>query len=337
MMLYLTGAQTSRVKSKENPQNDPSKSLGGYISSTVIPNGYLNELWDTISQLTLQKRLKETLGFGLINELDVPVKNVQLKIVTTKENIASFRVAAVGVSMEDYAMQQIKNRYQEPLYGEFHNADFERASVDIKILTPATQGEQIALYPFNIVIDVTENGIEGTWAAFENAFYNDETYCVSKVSENVFRIAYKDETVLEEPISCSYLSDGSFTAQFEGEMKNGKTNSVTLISDEDTFQPQEAIGIWLQRDINPTAYPSNERILENFKNKVEPKTVEDVEIIISYDLANEETETEQPNQNIEENADDNDGTNTPSGEDADSSTGDSEQYDAGTVEGIISV
>ena len=204
-------------------------------------------------------------------------------------------------------------------------------------MTPATQGEQIALYPFNIVIDVTENGMEGTWAAFENAFYNDETYCVSKVSENVFRIAYKDETVLEEPISCSYLSDGSFTAQFEGEMKNGKINSVTLISDEDTFQPQEAIGIWLQRDINPTAYPSNERILENFKNKVEPKTVEDVEIIISYDLANEETETEQPNQNIEENADDNDGTNTPSGEDADSSTGDSEQYDAGTVEGIISV
>lgn len=284
MMIYLTGAQTSRVKSEINPQNDPSKSLGGYISSSPIPNGYLNELYDTISQLTLQKRLKETMGFGLINELPDAVTNVQLKIVTVPENLASFKVAAVAVSRENYAMEQIKNRYQEPLYSTFHNADFERASVEIKVTNPASRGEQIAVYPFNVTIDVTEDGMEGTWKAFENAFYNDENYSVSKVTENIFRIAYRDETVLPEPIECSYISDGSFRGEFLGNLQNGKTNSVVLVENGETFNPGDAIGIWLQREIKPTAYPSNEKILEDFKNHVEKSTEEEIELIVSYDV-----------------------------------------------------
>ena len=46
MILYLTGANTSLRKSSEAPQTDTAKSLGGYVSSTPVPSGELNALFD---------------------------------------------------------------------------------------------------------------------------------------------------------------------------------------------------------------------------------------------------------------------------------------------------
>ena len=56
MMLYLTGAASSLANSSEAPQTDVSKSLGGYISSSVVPNGNINALFDMISLMTLKNK-----------------------------------------------------------------------------------------------------------------------------------------------------------------------------------------------------------------------------------------------------------------------------------------
>lgn len=283
MMIYLTGAQTSLAKTQENPQTDAAKSLGGYISSTPVPNAALNSLFDMISAYTLEKRPKETIAVGIINKFDKAVENVELKIVTDENHEAVFKVAAVSVG-EDYAMEHIANRYQEPLMGEFHNATFYRAAVDLEVKQPAAEGEEIALYPFNVVISVKEGGIEGTWNAFAEAFSNDETYDVKRISEKVFRIEMRDETILDTPLECSYISTEGFTAEFLGDFKNKEANSVLLT---DHLEPKQAIGLWLQRIIKKNEYKTNEQLLKEYKEKFVLDTLEEVEMIISYNFVEE--------------------------------------------------
>jgi hypothetical protein len=283
MMIYLTGAQTSLAKTQENPQTDAAKSLGGYISSTPVPNAALNSLFDMISAYTLEKRPKETIAVGIINKFDKAVENVELKIVTDENHEAIFKVAAVSIG-EDYAMEHIANRYQEPLMGEFHNATFYRAAVDSEVKQPAAEGEEIALYPFNVVISVKEGGIEGTWNAFSEAFSNDETYDVKRISEKVFRIEMRDETILDTPLECSYISTEGFTAEFLGDFKNKEANSVLLT---DHLEPKQAIGLWLQRIIKKNEYKTNEQLLKEYKEKFVLDTLEEVEMIISYNFVEE--------------------------------------------------
>lgn len=281
-MIYLTGASNSLAKTKENPQTDASRSLGGYISSTPVPNANLNALFDMISSYTIEKKQKETLAFGLINQFDKAVKNVELKIISNENNIASFRVAAVAVNSDNYCMESIVNRYSEPMLAEFHDASFYRASVDIEIKQFASVEEEIALLPFGINLTVKKNGWDGTWEAFEEAFSNDENYCIRRLSERVYRISRRDEKVIEHQLKCSYVSTEGFRAEFLGEFGN-KINNTVLISDK--IEPNEAVGLWIQRYIKRSEYPTNEEILEDYKKHVVTENIEEVEIILSYDLS----------------------------------------------------
>ena len=261
MLLYLTGASTSLVKSEDNPQTDASKSLGGYISSTPAPNAALNSLFDMISSYTLEKEQKETIALGLINQLETAVKNVELKIVTDVDNVATFKVAAVSVSSDNYRMESISSRYQEPMAAEFHDASFYRACVDLEVTQYAGKDEEIALYPFGISFVVQEEGWEGTWKAFEKAFSNDETYEIRRISKKKYRIGRRDDTLLETPLKCFYITTEGFKAEFLGELSNKADNTV-LISEQ--LEPKEAIGLWIQRDIKDSSVPSNEQLLEDY-------------------------------------------------------------------------
>ena len=295
MILYLTGANTSLRKSSEAPQTDTAKSLGGYVSSTPVPSGELNALFDLISAYTLEKKFRETIAVALINKLTQPIKDVTLKIVVEKDNIATFKVAAVALS-ESLSMEHIANRYAEPMAAEFHKVDFQRASIDIEILNPASIGEEIALMPFDIQFEVEESGIEGTWNAFENAFSNDDNYEIKRLSEKVFRIVRRDESVVPKPITCSYVATRGFNATFLGKLKNGVTNEAVLLDGEDVLLPESGIGLWIQRDLKSYKYPSNERLIEDFKNRVEKQEIETAELIISYNLAERNNYNEDYNQ-----------------------------------------
>lgn len=280
MMLYLTGAQASLKRSQDNSQTDVNKSLGGYVSSSPVPNNALNVLFDLLSAYTLEKRQKETIAIGLINQFNYPVKDVELKIVTNDSNEAIFKVAAVSVGA-DYQMEQIANRYQEPLNAEFFDASFYRAAVELEVKTPAVEGEEIILYPFNILINVLEGGIEGTWKSFEEAFSNDETYAVKRVTENRFRIERRDETTLPVPLNCSYIASDNFTAEFLGKFENKVDNSVLI---KEIFNPKEAVGIWIQRQPKKNKYASNEELINEYLQKQIREDLEKVELIISYNL-----------------------------------------------------
>ena len=279
-MLYLTGADASLAKSSEQPQSDVSKSLGGYISSTPVPNAALNNIFDLVSSYSIEKGQKETLAIGLINQFDKEVKNVELKIVTDIDVEATYKIAAVSCS--NYQMEQIANRYQEPMLADFYDASFYRAGVNIKVNQYASLGEEIALYPFNVNVIVKETGIEGTWNAFEEAFSNNEIYSIKRISDLTYRIERNDELVLDTPLTCSYLTTEGFTASFDGNLRNLKNNTV-LISN--SILPKGAIGLWIQRIISVKKdYTSDDVLVKEYIDKYIKQDTEQVEIIINYDI-----------------------------------------------------
>lgn len=278
-MLYLTGASNSLSRSPINTQDDPSKSLGGYVSSSSVPNAALNVLFDSISSLTTQKKFKETIGLALINKLTTGVKDVTIKVVTHPEDLASYLVAIVPLG-SGYSMEQIANRYQEPIMGDFHNVSFQRAYVDVTIVNPAVSGEEIALYPFNVVVSVSEGGVDGTWGAIEKGFAQDTTYTAYRLTDNTFRIESRTEEVLSAPLECSFLSTESCSFSFSGGFANGVNNTSSIC---DLLNAEEGVGIWVQRVVNKASKISNEELVDRRKNGYISADLEQVELIIGYD------------------------------------------------------
>ena len=277
-MFYLTGASSSLAKSQEAPQPDTAKSLGGYVSSSLVPNGELNVLFDLISTYTINKHRDEYVAIGLINKYDKKIRNLQLSVIAGPDDICKFDIAAVTLD-KNFAMEQIPNRYAQPINAEFYDATFVRAYVDLKILQPASPNEDIMLYPFNVLIKTEEDckDINDTYRYFQMAFEYNEEYAVSRVSETVFRISRKDNTIMNQ--ECSYLASGSFNAQFKDNIKNGATKSVTLIQE---LESGEGIGLWIRRRLNTYKFVNNEQLIKQYLDKYIPSQVEQVELFVSF-------------------------------------------------------
>lgn len=280
MMLYLTGAEASLKKSDVVPQNDYFKSLGGYVSSTPVPNGEMNALFDLISAKTLNDRLTETIGLGLINVTNYPVNNIKMKMVVDSDSQASWKVAVVELNDDDY-MESIPNRYALPIIGEFHNIDFVKAYVEAEILNVASKGEEIAFFPFDVQVTI-ERGGDDTIDEIVEAFNNSETYSAVKLSAKRFRILLTEDTIVEEQ-SCDYVTTEGFRMQYDGTFKNGVTNEVTILDETARLDPEKGYGIWLQRNIK-ASHVSNEELLRRYKEGYKVNKNETAELVISFDV-----------------------------------------------------
>lgn len=278
-MLYLTGAAAS-VVSSEVHQDDPMKSLGGYISATPVPNGAINSLFDLVSMKTIKDKTKETIAIGLVNKFNEAVADISAKIVVDKKDVCKFKIAAVAVD-DKLCMEHINNRYAEPINAEFYDVTFYRASVDVEILHPGIIGEDISFEPFDVIATIKEEGIDGTYKAIESAFSKSELYNVIRLSEKTFRIECKDDKTLDEPLICSFISTDKADLKFLGDFKNEKNNEVFIA---EMLQPNQAIGIWIQREVANTAEKSNEELIDDYNESRKSETVEEVELIINYNM-----------------------------------------------------
>lgn len=290
MLLYLTGAQYSLKKATENPQPDPAKSLGGFVSSTPVPNNSLNALFDLISTSTIANRPKETIAIALINKYPKALRNLELKIVVDREPICGWKIAAVPLSA-DYGMEHIDNRYAEPMIGEFYDATFQRAAVRFKILNPPVKGDSWALIPLGLEMEVLKDGYEGAWNSLKNACAASGEYECKRLSEKEFLVEYKDDTVVpDDGIEVSFIATGGMTIEFESKFANGETNSVLLISEESAMEPESGIGLWIQRQVSPTyEQPSNEELVRQFLDKTVLAKTEEAQIVITGDFVEEST------------------------------------------------
>lgn len=97
MKFLYTGAS-----SYNTPQTTAFKSLGGFISSTQLPNDLSNNIFSDISELSKQHLRREAICIALYND-DVDVaQNLELTFnADFAKLIADFQIAFSGASIDD--------------------------------------------------------------------------------------------------------------------------------------------------------------------------------------------------------------------------------------------
>ena len=277
-MLFLTGASSSIANSGGMTQDDPMKSLGGYVSISPVPNAALNSLFDLVSLKSIKDKTKETIAIALINKFNETVNNLSLKIVSDQNSVCLFKVAAVSLN-NDYCMEYINNRYSQPMMAEFYDATFNPGSVDVEITRLPIPGEEVDFSPFDVIVQFSKSNYDDVIEDIIKAFNKTIDYRVKRLSEKVFRIERTDDKSIDKPFECSFLSSDNAEFRFDGLFKNFNNNEV-IISKK--LEPNEGIGIWLQREILNTNEKSDSEIISDYDKKITKDTIEEIELVISY-------------------------------------------------------
>lgn len=279
-MLFLTGASSSLANSGGMPQDDPMKSLGGYVSISPVPNAALNSLFDLVSLKSIKEKTKETIAIALINKLSKPVSDVNLKIVSGQDSVCSFKIAAVSLD-ENYCMEHISNRYSQPIMAEFYDATFNPGSVDVEITRLPIPGEEVDFSPFDVMVQFSKSNYDDAINDIIKAFNKTNNYRVKRLSEKVFRIERTDDKSIDEPFECSFLSSDNAEFKFNGLFKNFSNNEVII---SERIEPNEGIGIWLQREVLSTNEKSDSEMISDYDKKITKDTIEEIELAINYNI-----------------------------------------------------
>jgi len=110
MQLYYTGAKTS-----EAVQINPELSLGGFKSSSLIANGNIGNLFQTITKFSISQNKKEIRMIVLKNTTGVNVAG--LKIWTTSQKYSKIKIAAVAPAVDAKGVsyfEEIGDQYAIP-------------------------------------------------------------------------------------------------------------------------------------------------------------------------------------------------------------------------------
>lgn len=115
-------------------QGKKEKSLGGYPSSTPIPNSQIGSLFSRIAPYTLQNEIKSIIGLIIKNEGDNTINDITFYFDLPEDAIGSFQIAAVSLSQDSedrYYMEEIANSQSLPYYATFNDADGEENAVGL--------------------------------------------------------------------------------------------------------------------------------------------------------------------------------------------------------------
>jgi len=104
-------------------QPKPSNSLGGFRSSSPVPNGTFSNLFGEISKLTVQRGDRpQYIGLILRNETGAAVTNVEIWFDYPEGAYSTFRIAAVALTANGQ-MEDVPNSYSKPLNATFFEAN----------------------------------------------------------------------------------------------------------------------------------------------------------------------------------------------------------------------
>jgi len=106
-------------------QTAPRSSLGGYVSSSVIPNGQLANLFMNIGLLSTTKF--ETKGIVLKNTSGSTITNLEFWFTIGNDEIFNAEIGAVWIGSSG-SMELLQNTYSIP-----YSITFEEALVDSKV------------------------------------------------------------------------------------------------------------------------------------------------------------------------------------------------------------
>jgi len=143
MRFLYTGAQIAL-----QPQPNPYLSLGGLMSSTIVPNGRINSLFDDASYSSVKNGAVMTRALILQNETNVDALNVTLGYRYSLNPDFSIMIAIVTLTGGNL-MEQIGNSGDTPYY-----ATFSQANIDPNASPPINNSLQLGTIPSNSALGV---------------------------------------------------------------------------------------------------------------------------------------------------------------------------------------
>lgn len=126
LFLYYTNSDEFN-----KPQDRPDRSVGGFMSSSPIPNDQLGNLFSSLDLITLNEGVTQTRGIGIKNEAEQTLTNLKAWIVAPESPLAEFEIAFVAVSKNDCNesyMEKLINGSAAPYYATFY-----KPAVDSKL------------------------------------------------------------------------------------------------------------------------------------------------------------------------------------------------------------
>lgn len=106
----------------QGTQNNPDLSLGGLISSTIVPNTKLNNIFSDISAFGKQNLSVETKAIALKNTTGNTVNNVLLGFRYPASPIFKLEIAIVTLDNTNQFMEAINSSGDSPYNATFYEA-----------------------------------------------------------------------------------------------------------------------------------------------------------------------------------------------------------------------
>ena len=243
MKLYYSGAN-----SVGDTQVNPIKSLGGNISSTLIPYGNLNDLFNDVSNKTIQESLRETKAFFIKNDKTLKQVNVSMFCEYPENRKLEFKVACV----KGQTIELLQSSLDIPYNLTFYDFDVTFANTTLIIGNNLVVGEETIIEGVSII--VKDENIQNYISDVLKAFKTDERYTLSQTGENKILMKHKKFGEFTNTPVIVTQNVGSITAEpFSG----GYDGGVSL----GDLEPGESFGVYLQRI--PTGY-NNHKTREEY-------------------------------------------------------------------------
>jgi len=118
MKLYYTGAKTFNAI-----QDKPYLSLGGFMSSSPVPNDKLDNLFESPSQSILSEGRNSCIGIILKNEL-ANLVNLRFFFELNEKDIFNYKIgfSEVAIQGTTRSIEKIYSTYSKPYLVEFNQA-----------------------------------------------------------------------------------------------------------------------------------------------------------------------------------------------------------------------
>jgi hypothetical protein len=111
------------------PQTNPLKSIGGYVSSSVIPNSSLDNIFTGVSYFSLvnNKATFEVSGIAFKNVSGSILTDVTFWFEVPEDSLYTYRISFVSLAEDECGsyMELLSNRSSLPYIGEFLQADID--------------------------------------------------------------------------------------------------------------------------------------------------------------------------------------------------------------------
>jgi hypothetical protein len=251
MKLYYSGATTLNT-----PQTDVNKSLGGFMSSSEVPNGRLNNIFNDISSVSRQYAYNEIKGIFLKNTTGSTVNNVLLYTVPKSE--LGFTMEVAAATAISGKMEQIIVSRDLPLYGDFHNTDSAYAKSLCTITGALAPSSNVVIEGRVVTVD-TNNNNDLFIANAIAVFSTDTTLEIVKVSSTQFYIKYRN--IGNFTTTPNLFSTGNVISRTA---YSGGIDNSALVSN--SMANNDILALWFKKTIIPKTTDTDDELYTEFKN-----------------------------------------------------------------------